>query len=360
MAFSTGFGPALDAIKKSAGDLLKAIGFDFEDDPAGGIYKSAKTQKIFKDGVPWSYSGQDWYKVFPYSFVVEWTSGKGSWIYTLPIPPQSMLTKMIPASAATATLGGVVEETSDNVFWVIQMAGTTGVAISREGVDNPDSGSRKEMAKKFRKKLETTGLLSGVAAQLNTLVGKTAGTADAVISGIQSGSITGAIGGVVGAINNAILPSLPYSGSAVDDVTNGYTEIQELHRFLFTFSHLKSLRPDRYRLKFKNYKTGQEWRVIIQDFSIQQSAQNPHLYRYNIQLKAWDVKPIDAKEREDKEFDRFGPEGDLKAVNTVGAEGAYKAFKAFSKTFKGGSNSATKNTIEDSIEASSGNFASLT
>lgn len=328
-------GPAVDTLKSATNSLLQAAGISLPGS-SSNIYEAAKAAKVF-DGkaLPWSYSGQDWYKVFPYAFVVE-ADKKTKFTYTLPIPPQSLVTKMVPASSATPTVGGVVEETSDNVFWVIQMAGTTGTAVSRQGVSNTQA-NRTDVAKEFRKKLETTGLLSGVASNLNLLVAKVGNTADAVISGLESGSVAGGIGGVVGAVNNALLPQQPYSGSSVSDVTNGFTEMQELHRFLYTYSHLKGAFAKRFILKFKNYKTGQEWRVILQDFTIQQSAQNPNLYKYNIQLKAWGVAEIDKAARDKSAFDRFGPDGDLKAVNTVGVDGLFKGFKGLKANFNNNS-----------------------
>lgn len=343
------FGQAVDTLKGQANKLLGKDIFPVNPAVAGvDIYDTAKKLGLFVagQGQPWSYVGQDWYKVFPYSFVVEGPQ-KSRFIYTFPIPPQMMVTNMIPASKATATFGGVVEETSDNVFWQIQIQGTTGVAISRDGLANTQA-SRKDMANKFRKKLETTGLLSGVASQLNALVGKVGGTADAVLnatSAFKNGDFSAGAAGVTGAINNAILPQQMYSGSGVDDTTNGYTEMQELHRFLFTYSHLKAARPKDFTLKFQNHKTGQEWRVILSaPLSISQSANQPMSYRYSIQLQAWDVQPINGSNRAN-EIDRFAPGNDLGTVNTVGVSGAYKAFKGFSTTLQGKS----KNTVTESF-----------
>ena len=325
---------AVDTLKGQANKLLgKDI---FSTGTAAGkgknLYDEAKSQKLFgkSEGQPWNYVGADWYKVFPYVFAVE-VGGAKKYFYTLPIPPQTLVTKMIPASQATATFGGVVEETSDNVFWIIQMSGTTGIAVSRDGLEDPRA-NRDSVANLFRKKLETTGLLSGVSAQANALIGKIGGTADAVMGSVKafgSGDIGAGIAGVTGAINNAILPPQMFNGSGVDETTNGFTEMQEFHRFLYTYSHLKSKLPKDFALKFQNHKTGQEWRVVVQDFTVNQSASNPLLQKYSIQLKAWDVTPIDSESR--KEVDRFAPGGDLSSVNTVGAKGAADAFKGLAK-----------------------------
>jgi len=315
-------------VSELAADILSSVGIGEDSTKISGLYQTAKNMKVFGgELVPWDYSGEDWYKVFPYQFsVLNAKTGK-RYVYTMPIPPQSLTIKMIPASTATATVGGVVEETSDNVFWVIQMSGTTGTGVSR-GDLNSTTGARKKMADKFRKKLETTGLLSGVAANLQTLIGKAAGTADALLSG-----------DVIGAVNNALLPQLPYSGSSVDGKSNGYTEMQELHRFLYTFSNLKGVSPDQFLLEFWYYKMGQKWRIVLQDFTMQISAQNPNLYRYNIQLKAWNVRPVSQDERSKSETDRYAKGGDLHAVNTVGIDGLYKGFQGIKANFNNNSKS---------------------
>lgn len=349
MGFGDILGQAVDALADGGKSFLASAGFGGVT-ANGNIYTEAFLKGAIPSEVPWEISGQDWYKVFPYQFVVTTPAAESSkdaktasdqrFFYTLPLPPQSMVVKMVPASRATPTVGGVVEETSDNVFWVIQMTGTTGTAVSRKDITD-----RQAMAGKFRKKLETTGLLSGIAANLNTIVGKVGNTADQVLnaaSAFNKGDYSSIAGSVIGAVNNAILPQLPYSGSAVDAVTNGFTEMQEFNRFLYTFSRLKGSNPKSYNLEFWDHKEQKRYRIILQDFTIQRSAQNPNLYRYSVQLGAWNVRPLSSSERA-KDYDRFAPGGDLASVNTVGADGLYKGFKALSGIMKGEST----NTIAD-------------
>lgn len=313
-----GFDQAIDTIADGLQDLAGALGFDVASNPEGAIY--AKAQQAFNEGLAWEFKGSDWYKVFGYQFVVLDSAGTPpqELIYTLPIPPQSINVRMIPASQATPTIGGVVEETNANVFWLINLAGTTGIAVSRQG---NGADKRHKMAKQFRDTIGTTGLLSGALAGINTAISQVGGTIDGVVNSAQaiaSGNVAGGVSGLVGSFNNLFLPGLPYSGSAVDSDTNGYTEIQEFHRFLYTYSKLKGKFPDRFRLFFRSYKTNQQWQCIVQDFTIQQSANDPMLYRYNIALKAWDVRSAKTTEDlDDEAFDRFGPEGDLQSVNLI-------------------------------------------
>jgi hypothetical protein len=325
MGWTDSLGPAIDTIQDSVKDLANAVGlggfFGGGGSNADNIYAAvsgvgANNQADPGDGF-WSIDPQAWYKVYPYQFIVR--GGQTPYYFTLPIPPQSLLIKMVPASQATATIGGVVEETNTNLFWLINLMGTTGTAVTR--LDS-DIQTRKQMATKFRGRLETTGLIAGVAATAQAVVSKIGNVADAVISGVESGDIGGVIGGVTGAISAAGLPNQPWAGSQVDGQSNGFSEMQELHRFLYAYSRLKNVSPGLWTLWFASHKTDQQWQVSLQDFTIQQSAQNPHLYKYNIQLKAWGIGSITASGGQNVDYDRFGPNGDLKAVNTLGLQGS--------------------------------------
>jgi hypothetical protein len=351
-------GVALDALGDAAADLAGAFGFSLTDNkPIDPVYKEAKDKKAFGEGVttPWEIVGTDWHKVYGYQFVIAKLetpaqaqpnpgsnfftnfAGFGAAIesafdaavsaiglseesspvsdyfyYTLPIPPQSYNEKMVIASQATATIGGVVEETNKNVFWNISMGGTTGIAVTRGATDV--TNGRNKMATIFRDTIKTTGLMSGALAQVNSVLSQVGGIADQVIqtgTALANGDIGGAAAAAVQAAQVKLLPAMPYAGSAVDRETNGFTEAHELMRFLYTYSALRDTNPDGYHLFFRNYKTGKQFRCVIQDLSLQQSVQDPMLVRYTIVLKCWDVTPLTEAEKSKAEYDRFGPGGDL-------------------------------------------------
>jgi hypothetical protein len=225
-------------------------------------------------------------------------------IYTLPIPPDGLTVKPIMAQEATATVDAVVEESSPNVFWMITLTGTTGIAIDREDTN--------EAAKSFRQSLGTTGLLAGVGASLNKL----ASTATAVL-GVGENGAPESIGDVTGNVAEfaqaALLPKLPYASSAIGSTNNGYTEMNLLHRFLIAYGDLKRTVPMQTSLYFINHKDKQQFRVVVKDFQIRKSVSEPYLYRYSITLKGWDLKNPDQTEA--KPIDRF--KGDLSPVNTL-------------------------------------------
>lgn len=329
------FGKVISSISKTVGNLtgLSKIMGKFEDEGP----PSTEKFKIV---------GQDWYKVFGYQFGIIYEnesvqkskkqdlfssikntflngaksdSNEKSKFYTLPIPPQSLIIKPIIASQVTPTFGGVVEETSQNVLWQINMQGTTGIAPSRD--INGNAIDRSEVAKNFRETISTTGLLAGISGQLQSVTAKVGGAIDSLISAggaFRGGDIAGGIGNAISAINTLAKPPLPYSGSGVSEQSNGFTEIQELAKFFHEYNDLKHREPRSYRLIFRMFKTNQQWNCIIDDFSIQKSAQSPHLWRYNITMTCWGLQVIGANVAGSGEFDRFGPGGDLASVNTVG------------------------------------------
>lgn len=282
----------------------------------------------------WQVVGEDWYKVYPYQFEVVVSSttqktagvtdmlakikgGKGteaSYFYTLPIPPQSLAVKPIMASKVTATMGGVVEETSPITFWMLQMAGAFGPGLGR---DEDDQTMYTRMASQFRTSVSTTGLLSGISANLQGAVNKVGGMVDSlagIAGGFQDGAaagFAGAAGAVTGALNSTLTPPQIFGGSAVNQLSNGFTDAQEFSRFIYMYSKLKAAHPDEYSLYFISHKTKQKWQVVIREFSLQQSHQNPMMYRYTVALQGWDVKEPNKQE---KAFDRFGPNGDLAPV----------------------------------------------
>ena len=321
----------LDTVKSAVNTGAKALGlespFDGDSTVAAALETEYLEQYKSDGGKIWSVKGADWYQVYGYQFAVNVSLGKDTAVdafkFTLPIPPQSFMVKPVMASRATPTIGGVVEETSAVVFWMVQMQGTTGIAVNR---GENDGTSRNEVAKSFRDNITTTGLLSGVSANLNKVISKVGGVADKAIDAfgrvsdaIKTGDFldaaSSAAEGFVGAANTALLPPLPYSSSAVSQEGNGFTEAQELQKFFYMYSKLKGKSPNKYSLIFRCYKTNQEWDVIVKDFSLQISAQNPNLYKYSISLQGWNCRAVGDKER--KPLDRLGSKGDLKSVNTL-------------------------------------------
>lgn len=290
----------------------------------------------------WKINAQDWHKVMAYRFTVR---AKDKMMhFTLPIPPQSYSARPIFPAQATATFGGVVEEVSSVKFWAIQLSGTFGTAISRS---DADMVNRENQAETFREIMTTTGMLSGAFAQANKTVSKIGGVVDRIIDGVgnirasapssPSDAIGAALGTVTGAYNDALLPSLPFSNSAVSEQRNGFSETEEFVRFLQMYHALKAKYPDDYSLYFSDYKTDKVWRVVVKEFTPQKSADSPNLYRYSLSMQGWDVQSVNSFYGEGKRdsgvYDRFGQGGDLKDVNVLNMGNPVDAIKSIGKLF---------------------------
>jgi len=308
-----------------------------------------------KDGILWDIDGESWSKVFSHQFIIEETSDRPasdfigtplskvtSYYFTLPIPPQSISIEPILPGSVTPTIGGVVEEISAVSLWRISLSGTMGISPSR---DTDDMFDRKKIASVFRTRIATTGLLAGLSASVQATLSKASGIVNAAsqaasaVDGFSLDSAGAIAGGVTGALNNALLPPIPFSSSAVDGDSNGFTETQELQKFFYLYSYLKAKNPKKYNLFFVNYKTNQQWQVQVKKYPIRQSAANPNLYRYDIQMIGWNCEEPDDTFADP--VDRFGPKGDLASVNTVGlaAIGKLKSMSGgITKKSKGQSN----------------------
>lgn len=351
-----------DRVTNAAQDFM---GKGKDQDMISALYKRASDFSLISasktDGDArsdwWTINPESWYQVYPYQFVVHETpqkkangDGKGFMdhykaasgagtelaVYTLPIPPQALNIKMVQASSVTPTLGGVVEETSANVFWDISLSGTTGIAIGKDGgraeQQNPRSSIRKT-ASIFRDTISSTGELAGFFGSLSKSAAKLGGIADRAVSAYKSGDVMGGIAGASGAVQDALLPTPLYTSSAVRRNANGFVEMQEMHRFLLVYSRMKGAFPEKFFMKFRMYKTGQEWMCSVRDFNISQNASNPHLYKYSIQLRCWSVQGIGKEAQEKAAADRFGVGGDLAAVNIVTMK---QGAKGLSQLFRGG------------------------
>ena len=328
----------LGAIKELVGNVLGTSTFASAPVVGGVDIKGKKAPGLnypgsdFKEFLPKSFTDgnkeflvvnpQDFYKVFPYQFVIN-ANGK-EFIYTLPIPPDSLQTKMVVPSEVTPTMGGMVEETSMAKLWMISLSGTTGMAVSRSGTSNGYKDT-KDAATKFRTALETTGLLSGLTANVNALASKIGNVLNAGVKtydAIASGSPGDALAGLSGGLQAALQPSLPYLNSAVDEQSNGYSEIARLQKFIFMYTVLHEKSPSTTAMYFRNIKDRQIFQCVVKDFNVQKAVNEPFLYRYRISLKCWN--PSGTLLGIDKmEINRFGPKGDLKTVNTLTVSGAY-------------------------------------
>lgn len=270
---------------------------------------------------------QSWYKVFPYQISIIDDQTGSEYLYSLPIPPESLVYAMVPASQATASLGGVVEETSETVFWNIMLAGTTGIAVSR--LDTSDNPS-------FRNTFDATGAISKV---VTSVIGGASGflqTASGVATAFQSAA-GGNIGGMFNALAGSTAPAPAFtesavqSGTSTDGLSNGFSEVHKLHLFLNLYAAAKERFPDRFRLYFSSVKDNLKWQVVLKNFEFQKNVNQPLQFKYRMAFQGFNMVSFSAIPQSDT-IDRFGPDGDLASVNPLNVTGTVTRIGNISNT----------------------------
>jgi len=293
--------------------------------------------------------GKNWYQTYPYVFSIIDLSDKNqqNFHYALPIPPESISTQMVAPSDAVPTLGGVVEEPSAAVFWNIMLAGTTGMGVGRDtqGAIGYAGTTANVPASVFRDVIPKTGIATSLMLSLSRAASYATGLVDAPTEAFRDAQAGfGAAAAASRTAEYLIQPHMPYSYSAVAPDSNGYTEIHRLHKFFILYTHLNSRRDNatksidvsefkkkRFALFFKNYKDNQMFRIVLKNFSMTKSVNSPFLYRYQIQLKGWDIQTPDDSSVLGGATDRF--KGDLASVSTITATSAVTKAKNVMRAF---------------------------
>ena len=280
----------------------------------------------------WVVDASRWYEIRPYEFVAYDSKANKEYVFSLPIPPESISVAPVIASEATPTLGGVTEETSENVFWTINMQGTTGMSVDRADASKPAQG-----AGAFRKVANSSGMISGALQ----------GLADKVQSFVDSGNaLSGALtsGDLAAGLNATLANPLWFRRSAVSNQRNGYYELLLLHKWLNMFSSAKEQSPTTWSLYFRNHKDNTEFRIVLKGFRMSKDKSNPYLSRYQIEAKGWQCQsPIRI---EKNAIDRFAKGGDLEVANTLTVTGIVTKAKGLVNTLRRGPASIADSLVQ--------------
>jgi hypothetical protein len=227
--------------------------------------------------------GLKWYEARPYGFQFVESDGKTKNTVYLPILPQNLQISTVFATNLQNTLYGVVEQHSENKFYNISISGTTGIGPQYSGDpsnNTPLSGRR--------------GFVSG---DLKSFISK---VADFIPAANALGAISDRFMGIFGDSPNE-------TGIYMDN--NGYQAFHNFYRFLLEYKRIVAeeskvgigsrVSP----LLFLNYKDGNKYSCIIQSFNLTRSADSPMQYKYNIQIKAYNMTAVDQVTEEDEDED---------------------------------------------------------
>lgn len=208
-----------------------------------------------------------WNQRYPYQLLVLTVSESGtysvdsSWMFTLPIPPESLSITTPFAISTQVTVGGIVEEHNGAPIRMLTFSGTTGVlpvretAASKLGV--PD-------IQRF-----TGGVLAGTIANV----------AQSTVVSAQT---------LLGVSNWNLMDEAGLRSETGAGAGTGYYQFRLLQKFLESYVEMKK-RPEgrNKRLAVAIWKDQAVYVVSPMTFDLRRSASDPLAYQYNLSFKSW-------------------------------------------------------------------------
>lgn len=225
---------------------------------------------------------ENWYKQLPYCF--RHTDRKGIIEeFYLPLSPSNISIVTHFATNVISTMYGTVEEHSEQRYYDITIAGTTGMSpryydVKSKNLLRSDPASDAKTGKAHgRSGFQVKSLLNthGFAQRSMELIQNTLNSATDLLGGANKGK------------------------TGIDLKKTGYIAFHNLYRFLLAYKKDASgqngtgFRYNGHPLQFVNYKDNNEYDVSIQGFQLTRDASDPMLYNYNISLRAYNLRNAD-------------------------------------------------------------------
>lgn len=232
----------------------------------------------------YSLKPENWFTSKPYGFRFYPRTGNtnGLTMY-LPINPSNLQISTNFATNMITTLYGTVEEHSPVRYFDIQIEGTTSMTPKYVEVGQ-------EVAYQGRQGAEIIQSLSGAAGGFFS---KTLGLLDQIRN--TASSLSG---------NDQA------TTSGVDMLNTGYVAFHNLYRLLLKYKEDVSGEPDaqarkRHPLTFFNYKDNNEYDVVVRNFTLRKSADDPMLYFYSITLRGYNLRSANGNTTSDSTEQRL-------------------------------------------------------
>jgi len=262
--------PSLSSIKNNATDLARSA--------ISQVLPSKKKEENKNDKNSNAYYPieENWYKALPYAFKTN------NGIIYLPISPQNISINTYFATNTITTLYSTVEEHSEVRYFDIVIQGTTGFSPKYIGTQSKQDPTKKP----------PDGRISyGSGAIIDT----------GILGGFGSSTIN-KINASLNKITDAIRlgENRPHESGVFKDRT-GYMAFHKLYLFLLKYKKdtasglFKEEANQKSPLIFINYKDNNQYSCTVQRFSLEKSADNPMLYNYIIQLRAYNLSSISTK-----------------------------------------------------------------
>lgn len=252
--------------------------------PAGALGKAPSAGGITHDmDQIYKAEAQNWYSAKPYGFKTTTRSGS-TYTMFLPISPSNLTINTNFATNIIPTLYGTIEEHSDVRYFDISIEGTTGMApqfVTPGAGDNP-SATYSQVRKQGR-----SSYAVNAGASANGFFAKTLGAFNKIKDKAAD-----------------ILTGSPKAKTGLVADNSGYVAFHNLYRFLLQYKKDaagvgNSTPRQKHPLTFFNYKDNNQYDVVVKSFTMRRSADNPMLYFYSIQLRAYNIRPITSPINED-------------------------------------------------------------
>jgi hypothetical protein len=263
-----------------------------------------QNDKTFYESPSWN-----WYSALPYGFRITTQDGTTHVIF-LPISPSNLSITTNFATNMVPTLYGTVEEHSNVRYFDIAIEGTTGIAPKYSNtftgrnklLEKDNSGLERQTSKKRNPGRETFSV--GDFISLGGFFSKTIGALQQIKNQASA------------AINGNQAPNPP----GVNDEQSGYTAFHNFYKMLLLYKRdvsgievktgssslinkglnafgikpvpVKNTERKIHPIVFFNYKDNNQYNVVINNFTMKRSAENPMLYYYSITMRGYELSGL--------------------------------------------------------------------
>jgi hypothetical protein len=240
---------------------------------------------------------QLWYQTKPYAFeaIIDGLKKR----FYLPINPQNLTITTHYATTTMATLGSTIEQHAHQRYFDISIAGTTGIAPNNIPVNLTSKDANIAGA------LNTENTDIDVNENFNATNRKSydLNYFPQINAAILGGFLSSIYNKTSNIVNRAADIGRTYKfQSGVGDNVSGYATFHNLYRFFLAYKKSatdgKSAHPDSSPLMFLNFKDNNKYSCVINAFTLERSSDNPMLYNYSIQLRAYDLKDLGSSNKD--------------------------------------------------------------
>lgn len=272
----------LDIGKQVSGivnNVGQALGLSPKPTPTSGPSKDVG-EKWERALASYSYEviSQNWYSAKPYGFKLKDQSGRSAVMF-LPINPSNISITTNFATNMIPTLYGTIEEHSPVRYYDISIEGTTGFApkYTRPSIGEPAAAHRVFSAGRSGR----SSFSVSSAFSLGGFFPKTLATITKVANKAAD-----------------LLDGGPSTKMGITNDSSGYVAFHNLYRFLLYYKKVSSgeiagsSQLHKQPLTFFNYKDNNEYYVVVRNFTLRRSAENPMLYNYSIQMRGYNLRAI--------------------------------------------------------------------